>query len=87
MMKYFKRRWEENRGDQHDDWGCSWWFFEIDDGGNVLRQIEEYDRGPKKRYSEENPEDLDGGLSEKPLDLLEFKPYYITKEEFEAEWK
>ena len=34
---------------------------------------------PVKTYSRENPEDLDGGLSEEPLDLAEFAPLETTE--------
>ncbi len=33
-MRYFKRYWNKLRGDEHDDWGCSWWFFETDAEGS-----------------------------------------------------
>jgi hypothetical protein len=86
-MKHLKRRWDEERADEHADWGCSWWLFETDDQGRVLRQIEIYDNGPKKRYSAENPTDPDGMLAEHPLDLAEFHQCAITAQEFEAQWK
>src|SRR5688572_29661958 len=44
-LRYFKRYWE-NRGDENDDWGHSWWYFEIDPANCVHRQIEKYDNGP-----------------------------------------
>ena len=37
-MKYFKRNWNETRGDQYDSWGKSVWLFETDNNGEVLRQ-------------------------------------------------
>lgn len=49
MSTYVKRHWNEPRGDEHDAWGTSWWYFEVDDEGRVLRQIEQYDSGVRLR--------------------------------------
>ncbi|WP_460666457.1 hypothetical protein [Kribbella swartbergensis] len=46
MALYFRRSWHETRGDDHDDWGTSEWYFEIDDAGWVSRQVEIYENGP-----------------------------------------
>jgi hypothetical protein len=43
-MQYFKAYWDESRGDKFDSWGRSWWYFETDDGGNVLRQVEKFEK-------------------------------------------
>ena len=56
-MKYFKRNWNETRGDQYDSWGKSVWFFETDNNGEVLRQIEVYDNGKVLKYDNQNIED------------------------------
>jgi hypothetical protein len=45
MPTYVKRHWVELRGDEHNAWGTSWWYFEVDDNGGVLRQVELYDSG------------------------------------------
>jgi hypothetical protein len=29
--RYYKRRWDEVRGDEHNDWGPSTWYFEVGD--------------------------------------------------------
>lgn len=85
--RYFRRRWDESRGlDSHDDWGLSWWYFEVAEDGTVTRQIEKYDTGPTKRYSESQQFDADGMLSDQPLDLGEFEPFEITRCEFESVW-
>ena len=41
LMRYFKFHWEESRGDAYDDWGASWWYFEVadDDMSNAKLQI------------------------------------------------
>jgi hypothetical protein len=84
--RYFKRYWNEVRGDEFDHWGCSWWYFETDESGSVYRQIEVYDRGPTHRYSDWYPEDDYGGLSKCDLDLGEFREYEIANAEFEQVW-
>ena len=60
-MKYFKRNWNETRGDQYDSWGKSVWFFETDCNGEVFRQIEVYDNGKILKYDKQNIEDEFGG--------------------------
>jgi len=85
-MRYFKRYWDERRGDSHDAWGCSWWYFETDDAGVVTRQVEVYDRGPTLRYDERHLNDEFGGLSDQPLDLGVFAGPEIAQEEFEQVW-
>lgn len=85
-MRYFKRRWDESRGDQFDAWGQSWWFFETDDQGNVTRQMEAYEQGRTLRYNAGHIEDQYGGLSEEPLNLNEFRTFEITRAEFESAW-
>jgi hypothetical protein len=86
VSHYYRRAWDESRGDAHDAWGASEWLFEVDDGGLVLRQIEIYDAGPTLRYNEERPEDEFGGLSMAPLDSAEWEPFSITVAEFERAW-
>ena len=85
-MRYFRRRWNENRGDAHEAWGASWWFFETDDLGNVRRQVEQYDLGPTLRYDSHRQSDEFGGLSPEPLALAEFEPFASDQAEFECAW-
>jgi hypothetical protein len=86
-LRYVKRRWSESRGDQHDGFGHSLWFFEIDPACNVIRQIEEYDDGTIRGYSLQMPRDDFGGLSTVPLDdsLADFE--FIIAAEFNELWK
>lgn len=86
MFQYLRRRWEETRGDEHADWGCSTWYFEVDADLNVLRQIEVYDSGACLKYSRTHLEDEYGGLAEKPLDDEDWSPFETSKEEFERIW-
>lgn len=86
MPTYVKRHWNETRGDEHDAWGTSWWYFEVDDAGRVLRQVEAYDAGMRLCYSEQHEEDEFGGLAEKPLDLSKLEYIVISSQEFESVW-
>ncbi|MFD2915485.1 MULTISPECIES: hypothetical protein [Flavobacteriaceae] len=86
-MNYFKRKWNETRGDQYDSWGKSAWYFETDNNGEVLRQIEAYDNGKVLKYDNQNIDDEFGGLADQNLDLSEFVEFSIEKEEFENKWK
>ena len=85
-MRYFKRRWNESHTGQFGDWGCSNWYFEVDDNFWIVRQIEVYDGGRVLKYHHEHLEDRFGGLSDQPLDPIEFAPWGISSEEFERVW-
>jgi len=87
MLKHVKRHWNETRGDQHDAWGTSWWYFEIADDGRVIRQVEQYDSGVLLHYGAEHDEDTYGSLAQEPLDLSESEYLYIPEQEFEQVWK
>ena len=54
-MPYYRRTWDEHRGDAYDAWGDSEWRFDVDDQNYAVRQIEIYSTGPTKRYSESHP--------------------------------
>lgn len=86
-MNYYKRNWNETRGDQYDSWGKSIWYFETDDKGVVLRQVEAYENGKVLKYDNQNIEDEFSGLADQNLDLNEFVEFSIEKEEFENKWK
>jgi hypothetical protein len=88
-MRYFKRPWDESRGDEHDDWGSSTWFFEVGSDGYVERQIEVYEAGQVLKYDREHMEDGYGKLAEGALDLERtgFLPFETDAEEFERTWR
>lgn len=86
-MRYFKRKWNETRGDQYDNWGTSTFFIETDDSGYPSRQIEKYDNGIVLKYGDEKSEDEFGILGDQDLDLEEFGEFEISKTEFENEWE
>ena len=84
-MRYFRRRWSESRGDRHDAWGHSWWYFATDGDGVVRKQVEVYDNGRVLVYDEQRPEDEYGRLSEAPLDLTEFAAFEVDRATFQRE--
>lgn len=86
MPTYVKRHWAELGGDEHNAWGTSWWYFEVDDNGGVLRQVELYDSGVRLCYGEQHIEDEFGRLSQTPLDLSESGYTAISSQDFEAAW-
>jgi len=86
VMHYFKRQWDESRGDEHDDWGTSVWYFETEPDLSVTRQIEVYASGTVLHYDRQHIEDSYGGLSEKPLVEDDWTRFAITELEFEQAW-
>ncbi len=85
-LLHFKRRWEESRGDEHDAWGASDWYFETAADGAVIRQMEIYDSGQVLQYHPRHLEDEFGRLAEHELSLEEFEAFAISGAEFEAAW-
>jgi hypothetical protein len=84
---FFKRHWDETTGDQKtDSWGTSFYYFETDTEGDVLKQIVVYDNGKILKYSHLHLEDEYGGLSEQTLDLTgnEYTP--LSKNDFFKLW-
>jgi hypothetical protein len=86
MRRHFKRRWDESRGDEFDGWGGSDWYFEVDDKGYPVRQVEKYDQGQVLKFGAGHDHDRFGGLGDQPLDLEEFSVFAISPDEFEAAW-
>lgn len=85
-MRFYKRLWNEKRGDEYSLWGCSEWFFETTEDGTVVRQMEIYDNGRVLQYDAYHDKDKFGGLADQPLDHSEFSPFSISRDEFEAAW-
>ena len=84
--RYYRRPHDESRGDEFDSWGTAVYFFEIDSDGFAVRQLEDYERGPKLRYNEHYPEDAYGGLSSVAVvtNAGEWTRFAIPRAEFEA---
>jgi len=83
-VPFYRRRWEEARGDEHDDWGPSTWYFWVHDG--VLeQQVEVYDNGVMLAYDRFHKEAQFGLLSDESLDPKECGPFEIDLEVYQAE--
>lgn len=83
-MRYYRRRSEDP--DRPYGRGPSTSFFETDDAGVIVRQVEIYEDGPVLRYSTAAPEDAHGRLSETPIEVDEWEPFIIPAEAFEQLW-
>jgi hypothetical protein len=86
--RYFRRRWDESRGDDHDSWGCADYLFETNEDLVPLRQIEVYDGGQRLLFDAEHSEDAHGRLAWTALSDWDDspEPFEITRAEFELEW-
>jgi len=73
-MHYFKRHWDEPRGDTHNDWGTSIWYFEVESDLFVTRQIETYANGTVLHYDRQHVADEFGALADQPLDAADYEP-------------
>jgi hypothetical protein len=86
-MQYYKRHFEEIRIEKSGHWGTCDFYFETDQNGEVLRQVEIYENGKRLKYSEEMIEDEFGFLTDQPIDLLEFEAFTIDKNDFIYQWQ
>lgn len=86
--RFYRRRWDETRGDEFDNWGHSVWLFEVGCDGWPVRQVEIYDVGRVLRYGPNHPEDHYGGLGEASIydSGDQRNDFEITEAEFEREW-
>lgn len=75
-MPFYRRRWEEPRGDDHNDWGNSTWYFWVDNGA-VEAQIEKYDNGVTLAYDRYHREDSYGFLTQETLNPTEWDGFEI----------
>jgi len=86
MNNYFKREWNELRGDDNDAWGTSTFYIEVTKDGLPIRQIEVYKNGNRLKYDSNKKFDDYGGLGDQPIDLDEFSEFKVSNEVFEQEW-
>jgi len=86
-LRHVKRRWDENRGDRHDDFGHSWWYFEIDASCHVIRQAEQYDNGTILGYNSRKSHDEFGGLATEPLEASLVGYEFTNEVEFTQMWE
>lgn len=86
--RFYRRRWDETRGDEFDSWGRSVWYFEVGDDGWPLRQVEVYDVGRVLRYGPERGDNRYGGLSQASLydSDEDWSGFEISEVEFERAW-
>jgi hypothetical protein len=85
--QYYKRHFDEIRAEKSESWGTCDYYFETNQNGQILRQIEVYENGKKLKYSEEFIEDEYGFLADQPIDLLDFENFVINKSDFEYQWQ
>lgn len=86
-MFYYKRKWNQSRGDEYDSWGTSTLFINTDESGIPLRQIKIYENGKRLKYDIQKPMDQYGMLGDQKLDVEEIEEYKISREAFETEWE
>ncbi len=86
--RFYRRRWDDTRGDEFDHWGHSVWYFEVDDDGWPVRQVEVYDFGPVLRYGPGHQDDGHGGLGQSSLTDSEedWSQFAVTRDTFERVW-
>ena len=86
-MRYTKYCWDGLPGGERNDWGKSWWYFETDPDGGVVRQMEVYDSGIRLRYSSSHLEDEYGRLCDVNESEFDRSPdQELTPTEFETVW-
>jgi len=85
-MKYIKQLVKASWRDNPVDWGDVTYFFEMDQDGQVLRQLEVHENGIVLKYDRTHFSDSEGSLSDKTLELGEVAPCGISESEFESAW-
>jgi hypothetical protein len=86
--RYFRRRWDEARGDEHASWGGATYYFDTDMSLMPSRQVEEYDNGNRLLYDESHPHDELGGLTYARVfpENEDEGVFEISAAEFESVW-
>jgi hypothetical protein len=87
-MRYFRYRWNENRGDKFADWGFITFYHEIDEDFYATRHLEIYDNGNVLKYDDEHWDDEFGMLADQSLEdaLEDSDTIEISQAEFEEIW-
>ena len=85
-MRFYKGRWDEDRGDEFSGRGASDWYFEVQADETVTRQMEVYDSGVVLQYDHQHLDAEFGGLTDKAFDPFGFPCIEIAREEFDAAW-
>jgi hypothetical protein len=83
--RWFRHRWDEDRGDEFAEWGRSTWLYATDETGVVEVQVEIYDGGQVLIYDTGHPADHYGQLADQPLDLADLAAFAMSEAEFGRE--
>ncbi len=67
-MRFYRFRWEEDRGGQHAEWGPAVYWFAVADGGIIEQQFEVYDDGHVLMYDQDHLADEFGMLPDQHFD-------------------
>ncbi len=83
--RFYRRPWDEARGDQHDGWGrCVYYFWVLD--GVVEQQVERYEDGTTLAYDRYHREDEYGFMTTEPLEPAdEWEPFAIDLATYQRE--
>ncbi|MGP3931334.1 hypothetical protein [Nonomuraea sp. KM88] len=81
-VRYFRRPWDDDRGDRYAGWGTSVCYLAIDGAGTARQQVEVYANEVVLAYDEQHDDDEFGGLTYADLDLEEFSPFEISRRDF-----
>lgn len=82
--RFYRRPWNEPRGDLHDDWGTAvYYFWTLDD--QVEQQLELYADGKLLAYDRYHREDQYGFMTSEPIAGEEWSAFEIPMETFQAE--
>jgi hypothetical protein len=84
VPRYFRRAVADPRADEFDAWGTCETFFEFDQKGQCLRQVERYQNGFVLKYDATHQQDEYGGISDPSDDLTD--EFEISVEQFERVW-
>jgi hypothetical protein len=87
-MRYFRRTWDETRGDEYEQWGTCTYFFEVGPDLWVTRQLQVYANGVALAYDARVAHDEYDGLADRALDLEAdgYLPFEIDEERFRTAW-
>jgi hypothetical protein len=83
-MPFYRRRWEESRGDRYDDWGPAVYYFWVE-GCVVEQQVEIYDCGVMLAYDCYHVEDEFGRLTVDLLDPHEWARFEVDVATYQRE--
>ena len=82
-MPFYRRRWDELRGDEHDDWGFAVYYFWAYNGV-VEQPVERYTSGVLLAYDRFDREDQYGQMTQS-LDPGEWSQYEIDIDTYQRE--